>query len=279
MVPWSVGREVAETCGSWAPRAASRKAALHPRHVSPRHTLDSECLIHSELEPYTLKGGLSPTMQSLIQKAPEPHQWRQGLMCPWLRASLRKDPSHRRNGLHFKRQPPEDMEGLSLKCIFYYSAFSRNVTFLRQAVIMRSLCQTGASEERDLISAFFSDLRFSFKGLHALRHLRHSQHKKVSLQEKPALKCGTGVLLHRSGEPSKLEPTVPCPGIQVPFAQCIVFWWAPWSKTYSQRNSVLSQGPHPQALPHDRPRSSQHNCRRRLPTSQMLPHTGIWVLE
>lgn len=134
-------------------------------------------------------------------------------MCPWLRASLKKDPSHRRNGLHFKRQPPEDTEGLSsLKCIFYYSAFSRNVTFLRQAVIMRSLCQTGASEERDLISAVFSDLRFSFKELHALRHLRHSQCKKVSLQEKPALKHGTGVPLHRPGAPSKLEPTVPLPG-------------------------------------------------------------------
>lgn len=41
-----------------------------------------------------------------------------------------------------------------LKCIFYYSAFSRNVTFLKQAVIMRSPCQLGASEEQDFISAF-----------------------------------------------------------------------------------------------------------------------------
>lgn len=40
------------------------------------------------------------------------------------------------------------------KCIFYYSAFSRNVTFLKQAVIMLSPCQTGASEEQDFISTF-----------------------------------------------------------------------------------------------------------------------------
>lgn len=41
-----------------------------------------------------------------------------------------------------------------LKCIFYYPAFSRNVTFLKQAVITRSPCQAGTSEEQDFTSTF-----------------------------------------------------------------------------------------------------------------------------
>lgn len=52
---------------------------------------------------------------------------------------------------------------------------------------------------------------FSFKELHALRHLRHSQRKKLSLQDKPALKREAGALLSRPGAPSKPEPPLSLP--------------------------------------------------------------------
>lgn len=105
-----------------------------------------------------------------------------------------------------------------------------------------------------------SDLYFSFKELHALRHPKCSQHKEVRLHETPPNRTKK-----KQGRETAPLPTVAAvPDNPRPFAG--VTRLPQWDPCAQRSSTAAGTARHGTAAP-------------RLPSGQMLPRVGIWGLE